>query len=86
MIIIRADGNGTIGLGHIMRCLSIADALRKQDEVPLFVTACQEGVSVIRERGYEVVVIPTDYRKMEDELPILKQLIQEEQRIKMLVD
>jgi len=27
MILFRADANQTIGIGHIMRCLSIADAL-----------------------------------------------------------
>ena len=27
MILFRADANSSIGMGHIMRCLSIADAM-----------------------------------------------------------
>lgn len=27
MIYVRADGNTNIGMGHIMRCLSISDAI-----------------------------------------------------------
>lgn len=85
MVIIRADGNGTIGMGHVMRCLSIADALCKQEEV-LFVTACQECVSVIQGRGYEVVCLEYDYRQMEDELESLIKLIQARKADVMLVD
>ena len=29
MILFRADGNSAIGLGHVMRCLSIADAFSR---------------------------------------------------------
>ena len=39
MICIRADGNQQIGTGHIMRCLSLADALREQGGKIMFVTA-----------------------------------------------
>ena len=68
MVIIRADGNGTIGMGHVMRCLSIADALSKLKQEVLFVTACQESVSVIQKRGYEVVCLNHDYCRMDEEI------------------
>lgn len=74
MVLIRADGNPVIGMGHIMRCLAIAAAL---EEKPVFVTACEECRSVIEERGYRVVVLPTDYRRMEEELPLLERLAAE---------
>ena len=28
MFLFRADGNASVGAGHVMRCLSIADAAR----------------------------------------------------------
>lgn len=38
MIAIRVDGNGDIGIGHIMRCMSIAGALVENGVEVLFIT------------------------------------------------
>ena len=35
-IAIRADASASIGLGHIKRCLSLAQALRDEDAEVLF--------------------------------------------------
>ncbi len=65
--IIRVDGNSEIGMGHVMRCLSIADAMRNRT---IFVTACGECLELIKSRGYRAELLTTDYRDMESELPI----------------
>ena len=39
MILFRADGNTKIGMGHIMRCLSIADTFRRNGKDCTFVLA-----------------------------------------------
>lgn len=57
MFIIRADGNADIGMGHIMRCLSIADAMAQMGEAPVFVTAFSECVPVIEQRGFGVELL-----------------------------
>lgn len=75
MLYIRADGNSTVGMGHIMRCLSIAAAM---EERPVFLTACAECRPFIEERGYRVTVLPTDYRRMEEELDFLEGFLGEE--------
>lgn len=67
MVIIRADGNAAIGAGHLMRCLTIADAIH--DKV-LFVCADKESAQAAQSRGYQTVVLSTDYRNMESELPL----------------
>ena len=36
MIAFRTDGDSRIGMGHIMRCLSIADAARRRGEDCIF--------------------------------------------------
>lgn len=78
MFIIRADGNSVIGMGHVMRCLSIADAMKQLGMESLFVTACQECVSVIEQRGFQVKLLTTDYRDMLSEIPQLAQILQQE--------
>lgn len=75
MYIIRADGNTAIGMGHVMRCLSIADAMVEAGIRPVFMTADRECVSMIENRDFEVYVLGTDYRDMESELPIIEQYI-----------
>lgn len=60
MFFIRADGNSRIGMGHIMRCLSIADALGKRGEKPVFLTASRESLPIITGRGFEAKLIGAD--------------------------
>lgn len=76
MFIIRADGNSVIGMGHVMRCLSIADAVKDQGVEPIFVTACEECVSMIEQRGFEARVLKSDYRDMLSELPQLTKILE----------
>ena len=51
MIYIRADGNTAIGMGHVMRCLAVAQAVAELDCPPLvFLTADEIGRASCRER------------------------------------
>ena len=67
VIIFRADGIPQIGSGHIMRCLSIADAAREQGIENCFLTAEDFFAAIIRERGFACEVLQTDYRDMDAE-------------------
>ena len=75
MILFRADGNLQIGTGHIMRCLSLADAFRERGIPSVFVTAEPCMRTLIRERGYECAVLGSAYDRMEAELPALLSLL-----------
>ena len=76
MLIFRADGNSEIGSGHIMRCLSIADAGRRYfNEDSLFVLAADDFREVIINRGYQCTVLNTDYQDMESEKEKMEELI-----------
>ena len=57
MFFIRADGNSYIGMGHIMRCLAIADALAQQGKEPVFLISSPESVSFIATRGFRAELI-----------------------------
>lgn len=64
MILFRADGNPTIGSGHIMRCLSVADAFREIGETVVFVIADDNASGLIALRGYRAILLDTNYLDM----------------------
>lgn len=76
MLYIRADGNAEIGMGHVMRCLSVAEAAAELDRMhpPVFITADEGCCSMIQDRGFQVIVLDTDYRDMMCELSQLEML------------
>lgn len=87
MLYIRADGNTDIGMGHVMRCLSIAEAAADIDSInrPVFITADEDCCGIIRDRGFQAIVLNTDYRDMMSELPQLEKIFNKEYDI-LLVD
>lgn len=53
---IRADGNSKIGMGHLMRTMSIAFKLKELTEV-IYLCADEESAETVRERGLEALVL-----------------------------
>lgn len=68
MILFRTDGNSEIGTGHIMRCLSLADAFRALGEEAVFAAADETMKWLIEKRGFQCFVLGTDYRDMSSDL------------------
>lgn len=75
-LFIRADANKKIGMGHIMRCLTIAEAANRADVETWFLVADEEAAGVLAERGQQYTVLHSDYADMESELPALKEWLQ----------
>lgn len=59
LIYIRADASFQIGTGHVMRCLALADQLRKQGDTIRFLCRNHQGnlVSFIRNKGYSAYLL-----------------------------
>lgn len=56
MILIRADGSGKMGSGHLMRCMTIAEWLREKEDV-LFLTSSFESSQMVEKRGFKAEVL-----------------------------
>lgn len=69
MILIRADANEQIGAGHVMRCLSVADAFRDAGETVLFATADHKADPLIHGREFDTVCLDTDWKLIGEENP-----------------
>ena len=78
--------NEQIATGHIMRCLAIADALMVAGEAVTFILADEQAVDLLKERGYDAIVLHTEWNRMEEELPVLSRVIEKNQIKKLLID
>lgn len=59
-VVFRADASRVIGSGHVMRCMTLADALHDRGAAVLFVCREHDGhlCDVIRARGFAVSRLP----------------------------
>lgn len=86
MVVIRADANNIIATGHVMRCLSIADQLKKQGEEVLFILSDDSFRGVIEDRGFRTIALHNDYREKMAELPSFIPLLEKQKADYLLVD
>jgi UDP-2,4-diacetamido-2,4,6-trideoxy-beta-L-altropyranose hydrolase len=59
-VVVRADGSASLGAGHVVRCLALAEALRGHGESVLFVSREQAGhcCDLIESQGFPVARLP----------------------------
>lgn len=86
MVYIRIDINSQIGMGHAMRCLSIADALSRIGKSITFITSDNNGQGLFGERGYPMVSLEGQWDAPEQELESLLSFIQANPAEYMIVD
>lgn len=69
-LIIRADGNGQMGLGHIYRCLALAQMLKDHFQI-IFLTCEQVAQEIITSYNFEVQLFSSTLTS-EQELQLIK--------------
>lgn len=67
-MVFRADASSLVGSGHVMRCLTLAQRLRKEENAKVvFIMRRLLGnlIDVVRRQGFDVLVLPSadrDYK------------------------
>lgn len=84
MLYIRADGNSKIGMGHIMRCVSIAGEIVKRGYEVKFLLASEEPADVLDAARIPYSILQTDYTDMDAEREFLSGILKKGDKI--LVD
>ncbi|MEW9123294.1 MAG: UDP-2,4-diacetamido-2,4,6-trideoxy-beta-L-altropyranose hydrolase [Thermotaleaceae bacterium] len=56
-VAIRTDGGFGIGMGHVMRCLSLAKELKKTGKNVIFICREAAGIEKIRKENFEVLAL-----------------------------
>lgn len=78
--------NQTIATGHVMRCLSIAEAARDNGVEAIFILADEQAQDLIQSKGFRTIALNSTWNDLEKELPDLLDLIAKENIEKLLVD
>lgn len=86
MLYIRADANATIGSGHVMRCLTIADAMKKKGIESTFIIADKEAEDLIQSYGFPTICLESTWGNLDNETSKLLSLINEVNIDKILID
>lgn len=82
----RVDMNESIATGHVMRCLSIAVAAKKRGIDSVFILADENAKAFIKKNGFQCVILNSDWNKLDNELPQLRDYIQNYGIKHLLVD
>lgn len=86
MVFFRADANGEIGTGHVMRCLTIAKALQKTGEKIAFITADMQSHDLITKNGFQVICLNSEWNNLNTEIEKIRDLLEKEENPVIFID
>lgn len=86
-LIIRADANASIGAGHLMRCLALAQAWNANAGSITFITTCDSDklLARLRSEGIEVVHLQKAY-PAEADLDVTKKILKAHSKAWLAID
>lgn len=64
VVYFRVDGDSSIGAGHIVRCVSIAQEVEAQGSKAVFVSTNEESVKILQKYNFEPLLVGGDLRHL----------------------
>jgi UDP-2,4-diacetamido-2,4,6-trideoxy-beta-L-altropyranose hydrolase len=83
---IRVDANDSIAMGHLMRCLSIAEQLQKMEQPVVFIVSDACAKDGVTEKGFPCIALHNRYDDKDSEIERIRTIIEEEQIKRILLD
>lgn len=83
---IRVNANEKIAMGHLMRCMSIAQQLRKTGQTAIFILSEPYAGQLVAENGFACVCLSRIYEQREMEIKELAALIRQKEITCLLID
>lgn len=80
-VFFRCDGNHSVGLGHVMRCLSIADSFATRGYSVTFILADENVRDLVVNRGYDTVVLDSAFDDLESEIHLWDTVVFDEEPV-----
>lgn len=82
----RADANEYIATGHLMRCMAIAEKLRRFGAECIFFLAEEKCTDRLQEHGFSCVILHGLWNSLTQELPVFRSYILREKLDWLVVD
>ena len=86
LLAFRADGNSKIGMGHVMRCLSVANAAKNAGYQCVFILADHSCESVIKENDIETICLDSNCYNLESEVDKMITILEKYNFLSLIVD
>lgn len=86
MLFIRVDGNKKLGIGHMMRCLAIAEEAIRQGLECTFIVSDEESRQIINNFGFNIICLNNKWNDLNKEIDILLQVINKHKIKLLLID
>lgn len=86
MLGIRVDANNKIGMGHLMRCLAIAQEARRQGHEVLFICSADGDIRMIEQEGFGYELMPVGLRQYSEECALIGEVLERFHVSVLLID
>lgn len=86
MVFFRADSNKQIASGHIMRCISIAQAFKDSGEDVIFLIADENPVQMLERAGMRYYTLHSVWDQLMEELEAMKTVLQSYEKPLLIID